>query len=306
MTSSSSSTAAQANLSQEQLLHFWGAHNTIGKMRQEPQLQLQRRSSELREKPSGAGTKPKVATPQVVAKIEQYKRDNPTIFAWEIREKLINEEVCITPPSVSSINRILRTRAAERAAEELHMILSAQHLNNRQQIRQPQQNQNRLLPPIPQFPFPFPAMWPAGLLLNPAFLLAAQQQQQNAQLSLAPTSPTETVPCLSEDDSSMNGCRRLSRSTFSNEQLEILEEAFNREPYPCSSERNELVKQTTLPEARIQVWFSNRRAKWRRTNASDKDDTKIERSETDDTGSSASQSPPLPQQKKITIFKPYE
>ncbi|KAK6012357.1 hypothetical protein OSTOST_22497, partial [Ostertagia ostertagi] len=39
----------------------------------------------------GAGTKPKVATPQVVAKIEQYKRDNPTIFAWEIRERLINE-----------------------------------------------------------------------------------------------------------------------------------------------------------------------------------------------------------------------
>jgi hypothetical protein len=27
----------------------------------------------------------------VVAKIEQYKRDNPTIFAWEIREKLISE-----------------------------------------------------------------------------------------------------------------------------------------------------------------------------------------------------------------------
>ncbi|RCN28465.1 hypothetical protein ANCCAN_25792, partial [Ancylostoma caninum] len=43
------------------------------------------------QKPGGAGTKPKVATPQVVAKIEQYKRDNPTIFAWEIRERLISE-----------------------------------------------------------------------------------------------------------------------------------------------------------------------------------------------------------------------
>ena len=37
------------------------------------------------------GSKPKVATPEVVSKIEGYKRENPTIFAWEIREKLISE-----------------------------------------------------------------------------------------------------------------------------------------------------------------------------------------------------------------------
>ena len=37
------------------------------------------------------GSKPKVATPEVVGKIEGYKRENPTIFAWEIREKLIAE-----------------------------------------------------------------------------------------------------------------------------------------------------------------------------------------------------------------------
>ena len=66
------------------------------------------------------GSKPKVATPEVVNKIESYKRDNPTIFAWEIREKLISDGVCTnnTAPSVSSINRILRNRAAERAATE--------------------------------------------------------------------------------------------------------------------------------------------------------------------------------------------
>merc|ERR1712156_287168 len=66
------------------------------------------------------GSKPKVATPEVVGKIESYKRENPTIFAWEIREKLISEGVCnnTTAPSVSSINRILRNRAAERAAAE--------------------------------------------------------------------------------------------------------------------------------------------------------------------------------------------
>lgn len=40
------------------------------------------------------GSKPKVATPAVVSKIEQYKRENPTIFAWEIRERLISEGKC--------------------------------------------------------------------------------------------------------------------------------------------------------------------------------------------------------------------
>lgn len=72
------------------------------------------------------GSKPKVATPTVVSKIEQYKRENPTIFAWEIRERLISENICTntTAPSVSSINRILRNRAAERAASEFARVAS--------------------------------------------------------------------------------------------------------------------------------------------------------------------------------------
>ena len=66
------------------------------------------------------GSKPKVATPPVVDKIESYKRENPTIFAWEIRERLISEGVCKnnTAPSVSSINRIIRNRVAERVAKD--------------------------------------------------------------------------------------------------------------------------------------------------------------------------------------------
>lgn len=53
------------------------------------------------------GSKPKVATPKVVDKIADYKRQNPTMFAWEIRDRLLAERVCDNDsvPSVSSINR---------------------------------------------------------------------------------------------------------------------------------------------------------------------------------------------------------
>lgn len=53
------------------------------------------------------GSKPKVATPKVVDKIAEYKRQNPTMFAWEIRDRLLAEGVCDSDmvPSVSSINR---------------------------------------------------------------------------------------------------------------------------------------------------------------------------------------------------------
>lgn len=53
------------------------------------------------------GSKPKVATPKVVDMISAYKRDNPTMFAWEIRDRLLADGICDKEgvPSVSSINR---------------------------------------------------------------------------------------------------------------------------------------------------------------------------------------------------------
>ena len=40
------------------------------------------------------GSKPRVATSDVVGKIAHYKRECPSIFAWEIRDRLLSEAAC--------------------------------------------------------------------------------------------------------------------------------------------------------------------------------------------------------------------
>ncbi|XP_076361560.1 uncharacterized protein LOC143252773 isoform X2 [Tachypleus tridentatus] len=67
------------------------------------------------------GSKPKVATAKVVNTISTYKKQNPTMFAWEIRDRLLMDGVCSQDniPSVSSINRIVRNKVSEKTKQTL-------------------------------------------------------------------------------------------------------------------------------------------------------------------------------------------
>ena len=59
------------------------------------------------------GSKPRVATPGVVGKVAEYKRECPSIFAWEIRDRLLSESVC----NADNVPSVRETQLKDKASD---------------------------------------------------------------------------------------------------------------------------------------------------------------------------------------------
>uniref|UniRef100_A0A674JD52 Paired box 4 n=1 Tax=Terrapene triunguis TaxID=2587831 RepID=A0A674JD52_9SAUR len=151
------------------------------------------------------GSKPRMATPEVVARIAQLKLAHPSIFAWEIRRKLRSEGIC----------------ASDRTPSVSH---------------RPEKSQSPGLG------------WRRGLGLQ-AEAPASRWHPGRSSASARGPPP---------------GVQHRNRTIFSSQQSVALEKEFQRGQYPDSATREKLASATQLPDTTIRVWFSNRRAKWRR------------------------------------------
>ncbi|XP_035884156.1 paired box protein Pax-8 isoform X6 [Phyllostomus discolor] len=169
------------------------------------------------------GSKPKVATPKVVEKIGDYKRQNPTMFAWEIRDRLLAEGVCDndTVPSVSSINRIIRTKVQQPFNLPMDNCVATKSLSPG----------HTLIPSSAVTPPESPQSDSLGSTYSINGLLGIAQPGSDSKRKMDDSDQDSCRLSIDSQSSSSGPRKHLRTDAFSQHHLEPLECPFERQHY---------------------------------------------------------------------------